>query len=84
MASTLSQKWFKKPMSKSSKFRVVWTNFASMWYRHFVKEYMEDFRITMSVLVTVAGKIFDGKFPTKIDFPIGYFMLPFLMLTLEV
>ena len=32
----------------------------------------------------VAGKSFNGKFTAKIDFPIGYFMLPLLMLTLEV
>ena len=27
---------------------------------------------------------FNGKCTAKIDFPIGYFMLPLLMLTLEV
>ena len=38
----------------------------------------------MSVLATVVGKNFNGKFTAEIDFPIGYFMLPLLMLTLEV
>ena len=38
----------------------------------------------MSALATVAGEIFNGKFTAGIDFPIGYFMLPLLMLTLEV
>ena len=28
----------------------------------------------MSVLATVAGKSFNGKFTAKIDFPIGYFV----------
>ena len=30
----------------------------------------------MSALATVAGKSFNDKFTAKIDFPIGYFMLP--------
>ena len=29
----------------------------------------------MSALATVAGKIFNGKFTAKIDFPIGYFYI---------
>ena len=37
----------------------------------------------MSALATVAGNSFNGK-PQKNDFPIGYFMLPLPMLTLEV
>ena len=37
----------------------------------------------MSALATVALKSFNSKFTTKIDFPIGHFMLPLLMLTLE-
>ena len=43
-----------------------------------------DFRLPMSALATVARKSFNGKFTAKIDFPIGHFMLPLLMLTLEV
>ena len=43
--------------------------------------YGETLRLSMS---TVAGKSFNGKFTEKIDFPIMYFMLPLLMLTLEV
>ena len=35
----------------------------------------------MSPLATVARKSFNGKFTAKIDFPIGHFMLPLLMLT---
>ena len=42
------------------------------------------YRLPMSALATVAGKRFNGKFTAKNDFPIEYFMLLFLMLTLEV
>ena len=38
----------------------------------------------MSALATVARNNFNGKFTEKIDFPIGHFMLPLLMLTLKV
>ena len=38
----------------------------------------------MSALATVAGKSSNGKYTAKIYFPIGYFILPLLMLTLEV
>ena len=31
-----------------------------------------------AILVTVAGKSLNGKFTPKIDFTIGYFMLPLL------
>ena len=68
---------FKKPvffLSKSSKFHVVWTirfcsNYTGMWYKHFFKE-CRDFRLPISALATVAGKSFNGKFTTKIDFPV--------------
>ena len=43
-----------------------------------------DFRVPVSELATVAGESFNGKFTAKNDFPRGYFMLPLLMLTLEV
>ena len=45
---------------------------------------MERLKLPMSALTTVAGKSYNGKFTAKIDFPIGYFMLLLLMLTLEV
>ena len=35
----------------------------------------------MSAWATVAGKKFNGKFTEEMDFPIGYFLLPLLMLT---
>ena len=38
----------------------------------------------MSALATVERKSYNGKFAAKIDFPIGHFMLPLLMLTLEI
>ena len=38
----------------------------------------------MSALATVTRKSFNGKFTAKIDFPIGHFMLPLQMMTLEV
>ena len=41
-------------------------------------------RLPMSALATVARKSFNGKFTTKIDFPIGHFMLQLLMPTLQV
>ena len=37
----------------------------------------------MSVLATVAGKIFNGKFTPKVDFPTGDFMLLLLIMTLK-
>ena len=74
-------------LSKSSKFRVVWTirlcsNFTSICT--FLWNVWRDFRLPMSAIATVARKSFNGKFTAKIDFPIGHFMLPLLMLTLEV
>ena len=38
----------------------------------------------MFALPMVAGKGFNDKFTARIAFPIGYFMLPLQMLTLEV
>ena len=35
-----------------------------------------DFRLPTSALATVAQKVSNGKFTAKIDFPIGYFILP--------
>ena len=40
--------------------------------------------LPMSALATIARKIFNGKFTAKIDFPIGYFILPLLIQTLKV
>ena len=37
-----------------------------------------------SAFVTVAWKIFNGKFASKNDFPMGHFMSPLLTLTLEI
>ena len=59
------------------------SNFTSMWYKHFLKNVWGDFRVPMSALVTLAGKRLNCNFTAKIDFPIGYFMLPLLMLTFE-
>ena len=76
-------------LSKSSKFCVVWTirccsNYTSMWYKYFVRNLWRDLRLPMTVLATVARKRFNGKFTAKIDFPIGHFILPLLMLTLKI
>ena len=38
----------------------------------------------MPALATVARKSFNEKLTAKINFPIGHFKLPLLMLTLEV
>ena len=94
MASTLCQKWFKKPVScqKAQNFvYIVWTllvcsNFTSMRYKHqtYLNKCMERLKLPMSALTPGARKSFNGKFTVKIDFPIGNFMLPLLMLTLKV
>ena len=90
MASTLFEKKKKRfVLSESSKFRVVGTtqfcsNFTRMWSKYISNNAWRDFRLPMSALITVAGKSFYGKFNAKIDFPLGYFIEPLLMLTLEV
>ena len=77
-------------LSKSSKFRVVWTirfcsNLISMWYKHFLffflRNVWRNLRLPMSALAAAARKSFNSKFTAKIDFPIGHFILPLLMLT---
>ena len=50
----------------------------------FLRNVWRDLRLPSSTLATVARKKFNGKFTTKIDFPIGYFILPLLMLTSSV
>ena len=55
-----------------------------MGFKYLSNNVWRDFRLPMSALATGAQKSFDGKFTAKIDFPIGHFMLPLLMLTLEV
>ena len=54
-------------MSKSSKFRVVWTvrfcsNFTSIWYKHFLRNVRGETLagLPMSALATVAQKSFKG------------------------
>ena len=44
----------------------------------------KDFRLSVLAFATVAWKNFKGNFTAKIDFPIGFFRLPSLTLTLEV
>ena len=89
--NALSKMVFKpRFLTKTSKFRVVWTiqfcsNCTSMWSKYLSNNVWRDFRLPMSALATVlVRKSFNGKFTAKIDFPIGYFILPLLMLTLEV
>ena len=41
-------------------------------------------RLPVLALATVAGKSCNDKFTAENDFPIGYLMLPLIMLTLEV
>ena len=50
----------------------------------FLGNVWRDFRLLTSALATVARKSLSGKFTSKNYFPIGHFMLPLLMLTLEV
>ena len=55
-----------------------------MWYKHILRNVWRDLRLSMSALATVAWKsVLNGKFTAKIDFPIGYIMLPLQMLTLK-
>ena len=82
---------FKKPVlcQKAQIFFLVLairfcSNFTNMWYKYVLRNVWRDFRLSMSALATVEGKSFNGKFTAKIDFPIGYFMLPLLMPTVEV
>ena len=42
-----------------------------------------DVRLPMAALAMAARKSFNGKFTGKIDFPIGHFILPLLMLKLK-
>ena len=60
------------------------SDWLSSVFKERMRERMRDVRLPMSALATVAQKSFNGKFTAKIDFPIRHFMLPLLMLTLEV
>ena len=43
-----------------------------------------DLKLPISALAIAAQRSFNNKFTAKIDFPLKHFMLPLLMLTLEV
>ena len=49
-----------------------------MWFKHLSNNVWRDFRLSMSALATVARKSFNAKFTAKIDFPLGYFILPLI------
>ena len=92
-ANALSKMDLKYPffflLSKSSQFCEVSTirfcsNFTGMWYKHLLRNVWRNFRLLMSAVSTVAGKSFNSKFTAKNYFPIGYLMLPLLILTLKV
>ena len=69
---------------KSSNFHVVWTiQFVPISPACGPNTYQIMYGEILD-LATVAGKSFKGKFTAKIDFSIGYFILPVLMPTLEV
>ena len=55
-----------------------------MWSKYVSNNVRRDLRLEVLAFATVARKRFIGKFSAKIDFPIGYFRLPLLTLTLEV
>ena len=78
--------WF--PFPHAIFFPGLDTTILFKFHRHVVQTFLRnvwrDLRLPMSELATVAGKSFNGKFTAKIDFPIGHFMLPLLMLTLNV
>ena len=50
----------------------------------FLRNVWKGFKLPMSASATVARKSFNAIFVAKVDFPFRHFMLPFLMLTLEV
>ena len=93
MASALCQKWSLKTWFFVKKLKIL----CSLDHTIFVQIspacgpntyqiiYGEIFDFhAMLALATVAGKSFNGKFTATIDFPLGYFTLPLLMLTLVV
>ena len=55
-----------------------------MWCKHFLRNILTDFGLSISALATVAWKKFNGKFNAKIDFPIGYFILPFTVADADI
>ena len=67
-------------LSKSQEFSTYVTiqfvsNFASILFTYVSNDVWRDFRLPVSEFATIAWKSFDGKFTTKIDFPIEHFML---------
>ena len=62
---------------------IICSNFTSMWSKYLSNNVWRDFRLPLSAFAMVAGESFNGKFTVKIDFPIGYFIFPLLLLTLE-
>ena len=90
MATTLLQKWFQKwVFVKTSKFCIFQSirfcsNFISLFSKYLSNNVWRYFRLPMSAIAIVAWKSFSCKFSAKTKFPIWDFMLPLLMLTLEV
>ena len=91
MALTLCQKMVLKTRLFVKKLKILCSldhtilfKFHFHMVQTFLRNVWRDFRLPMSALETVARKSFNGKFTAKIEFPIGHFMLPLLMLTLEV
>ena len=91
MASTLCQKWLKNKRIFVKHFKIPCSLdhtilFKFHWHEliTFFKECMKRFKTFNVSIATVAGRSFNGRFTAKIDDPIGHFMLPLLMLTLEV
>ena len=63
----------------SSDHTILFKFHQCVWYKYLLKNVWRDFRLSMTSLETVTRKTLKGKFTEKIDFPIGYFMLPSLM-----
>ena len=75
-------------LSKNSKFCTFQTiqfvsNFASMSFKYISSKVWTN-RLLVSAFATVARKSFNGRFTAKLDFPSRHFMLPLLILILEV
>ena len=88
MASTLCQKWFKEIQLKILLSVVLNVRFVQISLASDTNKFkgtsMERLLTSnISALTTVAGNSFNCKFNAEIDFPIVYFMLQLLMLTLE-
>ena len=89
MASKLCQKWLKNGfLLKNLELSYSYGPFdfvqISIACSIFLKNVWRDFKQSRSALAMAAWESFKGIVTAKIDFLIGHFMLPLLMLTFEI